>query len=261
MRRRDFSQQRTGYGSFEGLQRLLKRESGDGCALADNLEDNPICTVTFDASIPCLLVRWKAYATSTQIRYIHECLIRLIKKHRVSRILGDDADLANISTVDQHWIVRNWVPRAIGEGLKVAASNKPRDYHAQASVNRILSALPADLTIRSFESLGEARDWLRSAYQAGTYRIAYRRFKSGGEPINTFAFWSPEPDLAHFKQLARVALRAFWKVEGQTLSPFISRQPLPELIVITTESGEEVCRWSLQDEIALLTDRTAPSRP
>jgi hypothetical protein len=244
-------EQYIGNSSFESLQRLLEGESGSGRALAENLEDNPICSVSYDGSIPCLLVRWRGYATSTQIRYILESLIQLLGRHRTSKILGDDSDLVSISAIDQHWIVRDWMPRAMAAGLKAAASVKPRGYFGQTAVNRILPFVPAGLAVQSFESAEQARDWLRTVHQPGHYRILYRRFK-GGEPLNVFAFWCHDPSTGYFRQVARVALRSFWKVEGRSLEPFMSRQPLPELIVIETEAGEEVCRWSLQDEIRQL---------
>lgn len=234
--------------SLDGLRHLLEGESGDGRALADNLERNPICTVSYDPEIPCLVVRWRGYATSAQTRYIHECLIQLIKKHRVSKILGDDTALVSIAAIDQHWIIHDWMPRAMAAGLKSAASIKPCGYFGQASVNRILSLVPAGLAIRSFESLREGKAWLHSAYQPGTYRIVYRRFK-GGDSINTFSFWCQDPSIGYFRQAARVALRSFWRTHDGTLEPVISRQPLPELVIVEDEHGEEVCRWSLEDEI------------
>jgi hypothetical protein len=237
--------------SLDDLKHLLAGETGDGRLLADNLENNPICTVSYDSNVPCLLVRWKCYTTSTQIRYIHECLIRLIKRHGVSKILGDDTDLVCIGAADQHWITGDWMPRAFSAGLRAAASIKPRAYFAQVSVEHILSFVPVGLVIRSFDSHQNARQWLRSVYQPGTYRILYRRFK-GGDPINSYSFWCDDPHRGYFKQLAQVALRAFWKLENGVLGPYIPRQPLPELIVIETELGVEICRWSLEDEIRQL---------
>jgi hypothetical protein len=241
-------QRHTNDGAFDGLQHLLEGDTGDGRALARDLEDNPICAVSYEPDVPCLLVKWKRYATSTQLRYIHECLIRLIEKHRVSKILGDDTDLASIAAIDQHWIVHNWMPRAITAGLKNAASVKPRAYFGQTSVNRILSIVPTELAIQSFDDFESARIWLRNIFQPGTYRVCYRRFKEG-EPINTYAFWCQEPGVGYFRELARVALRSFWKVVDGSLEPVITRQPLPELIVIEDESGNESCRWSLEDEM------------
>jgi hypothetical protein len=247
------TEKHTAESSPDGLKRLLKMESGDSRALAANLQDNPICTVSYYPDVPCLLVKWKRYATSTQLRYIHECLIQLIKEHGVSKILGDDTDLASIAAVDQHWIARDWIPRAMAAGLKTVVSIKPRAYFGQTSVNRILSFLPAGLAVRSFESFEEGRSWLRNAYQPGTYRIVYQRFK-GAEPINTFPFWCQEPSIGYFRQVARLALRAFWKVEDGSLEPVIPRQPLPELIVVEGDSGDEICRWSLEDEMLELRE-------
>jgi hypothetical protein len=248
----------TNDGALDGLHHLLEGESGDSRALARDLEDNPICTVSYESNVPCLLVKWKRYATSTQLRYIHECLIRLIKMYRVSKILGDDTDLVSIAAIDQHWIVHDWMPRAIAVGLKNAASVKPRAYFGQTSVNRILSIVPVGLAIQSFDNLESARTWLRNICQPGTYRVCYRRFK-GGEPINVYAFWCQDPSVGHFRQLARVALRGFWKVVDGSLEPVIARQPLPEVIVIEDEGGNESCRWSLEDEMRELqaSDRGA----
>ncbi len=239
--------------SLDHLKHLLAREPGNGHLLAANLEDNPICTVSYDHSVPCLMVRWKCYTTSTQIRYIHECLIGLLKKHGVSKILGDDTDLVNIGDADQRWITGDWMPRAVSAGLRAAASVRPRAHFAQISIEQILSFVPIGLVIRSFNSRHNARQWLRGVYQPGTYRILYHRFR-GGDPINSYAFWCDDPNRGYFKQLAQVALRAFWKLDNGVLGPYIPRQPLPELIVIETETGEEICCWSLEDEIRRLDD-------
>src|SRR5262249_39847050 len=69
--------------SLEQLRSRLEAESGDGLRLLENLEDNPICCVSFDTSIPCIRVVWKRYATSTQLRFIHERLLRMLVESRV----------------------------------------------------------------------------------------------------------------------------------------------------------------------------------
>jgi hypothetical protein len=234
--------------SLDKLRHLVARESVEGRALANNLGDNPVCTVRYHRDVPCISVQWKAYATSSQLRYIHECLIRLLEKHGVSKILGDDAGLVGIAVADQRWILQDWIPRAMAAGLKSAVCIKPRAPFGQTCVNRIVSSLPPDLAVRSFDGLEEGLSWLRDEYQPGTYRILYRRFR-GGESIHTFAFWCQDPSVAQFLLLARVALRAFWKVQNGGLEPVMSRQPLPELIVVEDERGGEICRWSFEDEI------------
>lgn len=247
--------ERISSSAFEGLQHLLDGQSGSA-ALARNIENNPICAVSYEGAVPCLFVQWRGRANSSHIRYIHESLLRLIEKHRVSKILGDDADLTAIPPADQEWIVSDWMPRAIAAGLKAAASRMPNRYNARTSVKRILSEVPDCLSIRTFESLREAKDWLRGIYKTGIYRIEYHRFQRGGEPLSTFAIWCDKPNVGHFSDLARVALRSFWKMGRDCLIPVISRNQLPEVIVITDDSGTEVHRWSLDDEIRRLSRAT-----
>jgi hypothetical protein len=142
------------------LKQLIENESSDGRSLARNLADNPIRTVARDDSVPCLFVQWKNCATSAQIRFIHECLIDLIKGQGVSEILGDDTALVNISSGDQDWIAQDWLPRARVAGLRTASSKGPNGYYGRTSVIRIQSMLSSKLIIRSFDDLENARKWL-----------------------------------------------------------------------------------------------------
>jgi hypothetical protein len=145
---------------YDELTRFVETESGDGRALVRNPEDNPICSILYDIAIPSLVIRWKGYATSAQLRFIHETLIHLISKYRADRILGDDTALPTISERDQDWITHSWMPRAIAFGLRWAAAKRPHGYFGQASVSRIHTSAPPGLTVRSFESLEEAKQWL-----------------------------------------------------------------------------------------------------
>jgi hypothetical protein len=145
---------------LQALKRIIDKESSDGRALAENLADNPICAVSFDHSIPCIFVQWKGYATSAQIRYVHECLISLIEQHQVSKILGDDTALVAVTGEDQEWITSDWMPRAVAAGLRVAASKSPDGYYGRTSANRIQARISPKITIRSFDDLTDARAWL-----------------------------------------------------------------------------------------------------
>jgi hypothetical protein len=142
------------------LKHQIETESTDGRALARNLAENPICTVTRDESAQCLFVRWKKYATSAQVRYIHECLIDLIKRYRLSRILGDATALVTIDGEDQDWIIQEWTPRALAAGLRTVASKGPNGYYGRMAAARIQTILSRKLAVRSFDDLAAAREWL-----------------------------------------------------------------------------------------------------
>lgn len=147
--------------ALEELRRQLKAESTDSLKLIEDLTDNPVCSVTFDASTPCVSVVWKRYATSTQLRYVHENIIRLLAKHGVSKVLGDDTALPTVHAEDQSWIVGDWMARAMAAGLRTAASKRPTAYFGQLSLDAIRAAAPKGLKLNAFDDLEEARRWLR----------------------------------------------------------------------------------------------------
>jgi hypothetical protein len=130
--------------------------------LLSDLQNNPVCSVLIDADVPCLTVIWKREASSAQLRVVHETLIELIRRHKISKILGDDTALPHIDPKDQAWIARDWMPRAAEAGLKLAANKSPDAYFGRLAVETI-KASQSVLAIRSFEQFEEARRWLKNA--------------------------------------------------------------------------------------------------
>ncbi|HEY0680951.1 MAG TPA: hypothetical protein VGD45_01330 [Steroidobacter sp.] len=147
--------------SLRQLTEVVRTESSDGARLVSNLEDNPICRVTLDAAVPCIFVTWQRYATSAQLRFVHEQMLQLLRQQGLRKILGDDSSLAVIHVDDQVWIREDWMPRAARAGLKAAASKCPYAFFGKQSVANVQSGAPSGLLLRSFDSLDEARTWLR----------------------------------------------------------------------------------------------------
>jgi hypothetical protein len=125
--------------------------------------DLPTCSLTLDNSLPGLVVQWKGYATSTELRAVHEQLLDLIQKHRVSKILGDDTSLVSIAAEDRLWILENWMPRAIGAGLRVAAAKRSANYFARVALAEIENAMGQRMQIKMFDTLADAKAWLQAA--------------------------------------------------------------------------------------------------
>jgi hypothetical protein len=144
------------------LKEALVKESSDSLSLLQDIESNPICSVKFDNSIPCIAVEWRQYATSTQIRFILENIIGLLKQHGVSRILGNDSALPVVHTEDQEWIANDWFPRAVAAGWRVSANKLPDSYFGQLTTNQVQSEAPEAVVIRNFQDLSDARQWLKA---------------------------------------------------------------------------------------------------
>jgi hypothetical protein len=145
--------------SLVELEKRLIEESGEGRLLAANIHDNPICTMNFDARIPGIVVVWRRYATSLQLRFAHEKLLELIAEYGAQKVLGDDAGLSAIHPRDQEWILNDWLPRAFRAGFKAAASKRPSGYFGQVSTANIQSRA-VELAHQAFDDLASAREWL-----------------------------------------------------------------------------------------------------
>lgn len=146
--------------SLNQLRRQLQNESSDALILLSNPDDNPICSISFDQFLPGVVVVWKRYATSTQLRFIHEHILDLLKKYSAAKLLGDDIGLTTIHEEDHDWIVQDWMPRAIAAGLKAGASRHPESHFGKISVAALRSEAPDGLVIRAFDDMTAARRWL-----------------------------------------------------------------------------------------------------
>jgi hypothetical protein len=148
--------------ALERLRQQLQTESDDGLSLLKNIRDNPICALGVDETVPCVTVEWKRYSTSTQLRFVHEHILHVLKSHRIKAVLGDDTALPTIHSEDQRWIVEDWLPRAQAAGLRAAASKQPRAYFGKLAVSAVQAIAPAGVELRSFEKIEDARGWLQS---------------------------------------------------------------------------------------------------
>jgi hypothetical protein len=147
--------------ALAGLKAALKAESSDGRRLLEDPANNPVCLVGYDADVPCVTVVWKGYATSRQLRFVHEEALHLLALHKAHKMLGDDTELATIHSDDQKWIVENWLPRAIGAGLRACASKRPTSYFGRLAVDNVSAAANSGV-MRAFDDIAEARGWLKS---------------------------------------------------------------------------------------------------
>jgi hypothetical protein len=144
------------------LREAVIAEPGDGETLAADFHKNPICSTVIDHGVPCIVAAWRGYATSTQLRYIHEMWLQMIAEQRIEKLLGDDTDLQMVSVEDQQWIAGDWMPRAVAAGLKGIAHKVAQSHFGKISIEQIQSAKPDGLTIRSFDDLNNARAWLKA---------------------------------------------------------------------------------------------------
>ncbi len=144
------------------LSRIVESESHEGVQLVQNPYDNPICRLAYDEEVRCVEVVWRKYATSAQLRYIHEIILSMLMRHKADKILGDDTDLPIVHAEDQQWIVEQWLPRARAVGFKAAATKVSITFFGRVAIGTIQSRLGREIQIRNFGNIHSARSWLKS---------------------------------------------------------------------------------------------------
>lgn len=142
------------------LIQAVRSESSDGALLLENPGDNPVCALTYDEKVSCVSVVWRKYATSVQLRFIHEAILQMMEKYGARKILGDDRELPVVHPEDQRWIIEDWLPRARAAGLKRVAAIASHSFFGRLSIGSIQLKLANDIPIRQFHSTREAAGWL-----------------------------------------------------------------------------------------------------
>ena len=158
--------------SLVQLSRIVQQESHEGFLLLQNPYDNPICKLGYDEELACIEVVWRRYATSAQLRYIHEMILLMMVQHKAEKILGDDTDLPIVHAEDQRWIVDEWLPRARAVGFKAAATKVSMTFFGRVAIGTIHAEFARAIQIRNFRSIHSARSWLKSLTPASVRRVA-----------------------------------------------------------------------------------------
>jgi len=119
------------------------------------------CTVSYDISVPCVVMTWKGYATSAAFREGNAQILDMIRTHHAARLLGDIREFVLIGAEDQAWLSQVWIPRAISVGLRTVAMVTPVFYFNRVAVENVEKNLgPDSLALQYFDNRDDARAWL-----------------------------------------------------------------------------------------------------
>ena len=119
--------------------------------------------IWFDDTTGIVRMQWTGYATSAQFREGTRDMLRVLKEHSASAVLGDITDMVLISQEDQQWLVECFLPVAIESGFKSVALLKPHHYFNKVAVETVAYKVNQDLlSIRFFDDEAAALEWLRS---------------------------------------------------------------------------------------------------
>ena len=120
-----------------------------------------VAVVKWDARSKAAHMEWQGWARPTEFRAANDALLRALREHRSSRVLGDSRKIKVIQQTDQDWVNRDWFPRILAAGLRRMALVLPESGLAKMNIDDLISQVPGTKLVTAyFTTLDQARDWL-----------------------------------------------------------------------------------------------------
>jgi hypothetical protein len=125
----------------------------------------PFLNIYWIEDVKAVHMEWKKYAAGDKFRNGLDKGLELITAKGSSRWLADLRDMQVVNQEDQEWSNEDWTPRAVKAGIRHMAILVPKDVFGKTSVDRIMEKmLDIGLTTHYFESVDEAKNWLKSVH-------------------------------------------------------------------------------------------------
>src|SRR4051812_1135849 len=122
------------------------------------------CEVTYDHDVPCVVMDWHGYFSSSEFRAANERVLVVVQATGATRLLGDITHFVLIGADDQAWLNENWIPRLIAAGVRRCALVQPTYYFNRVAVENVSRQVDSNrLAIGYFGDREAARRWLLEA--------------------------------------------------------------------------------------------------
>lgn len=118
----------------------------------------------YDEELKCIIQTWKGHFSSDYFKKGVERTNEIFaEKKPVSRFLVDAQSASVIKKEDTDWAARTAIPTAIQYGLKYYGFVVPTNVFTRLSLNNFQQELnQPDLTVRLFDNIDTAKEWMRS---------------------------------------------------------------------------------------------------
>lgn len=114
--------------------------------------DQPgVALVTWNPDLRAACLEAQGWGDTSESQAALDAVIRALRAHRGSRCLVDNRKKA-IRSSDQAWITEDWLPRALGAGLRLTAIVEPETGPATMTIKEI--------EVRYFSTVVRAAEWL-----------------------------------------------------------------------------------------------------
>lgn len=129
-------------------------------------------TIEYDGTNKWVYNNWIGYQTQPGIVAGADACLVPLQKNTCSYLLNDNREVVAPWDHAVEWIVTDWAPRAVGQGLTHFANVVSPESMAALSAEAMYLGLGGRLQMRMFGNIDEAKAWLRAEQEVVTAKAA-----------------------------------------------------------------------------------------
>lgn len=135
----------------------------------------PYGTVLVDASVPCIITQWHAFANATEFISLQGFALQYFEAHSTPAQpwgwVGDVRQMGAIPAKAQAWLIAEFNPRAVAAGLREVSVVVAENVFGQIATQRYIEETHqhqdrAALRTQLYDSLANAKQGARQAKAA-----------------------------------------------------------------------------------------------
>jgi hypothetical protein len=123
-------------------------------------------SIQYDATNKWVYNNWTGYQTYIGIVAGADACLSPLQENHCAYLLNDNRQVLGPWDHAVDWIVTNWAPRAIAQGLTHFANVVSPESHAAGSARSMALGLGGQLQMHTFSTIEEAQAWLHEAQSA-----------------------------------------------------------------------------------------------
>jgi len=124
---------------------------------------NSYLSIDYDAANGWVYNRWVGYQTYIGIVAGADSCLHTLRENNCAYLLNDNREVVGPWDHAVGWIVNDWAPRAVAQGLTHFANVVSPESLAALSAKAMYQGVSTRLQMRMFATIEEAQVWLRDA--------------------------------------------------------------------------------------------------
>jgi hypothetical protein len=129
--------------------------------------DKPFLIVHYDEAVKCIIMEWKGFAFTNEMREGHNKGLELLKEKKAFRWISDLRLAKTVAEDDQEWLREDWKPRLLEAGMRYSAIIVPQSALGRIQMKTLMERSKDKIAERRyFDDIREAKAWLLTTNKA-----------------------------------------------------------------------------------------------